>query len=394
VRLQGTTLGYVTAAAVATGEGGLGVILTPYLRENGLSVAAIGAFVALYALAGLVSRIPGGRWYRPGWVRRALIVGLLIQFVAGVAFPLFHDGWALAALRVVSGFGYGLGSTINLAQFLDSLPADRPKEQPVAFLTAANSGGFALGNVTAGVLADHLGYPVAFVGTALYPLAAVIITLFAVEPPVRRPAGQGGTSLRLHLRALGEPLLLIVLIEGFLVQFLFGMQYALFPLYLLAAGVTLAELGVMRGTFSATQVASRIGAGWLAARFGHRRVAAGGLVAQIIALAVVPLTTNLLLLGTLQVAFGGARGIMTMANTLGLAKASDRTTLSRGACAATFNAANDLGILLGPLLTGVVGGVVGVDQAFVVVPLGVLAVYVASVWLNGRRPEPLPRPAE
>src|SRR5947199_9001417 len=125
MRLQGTTLGYLTAAAIATGEGGLGVVLTPYLKDNGLSVPAIGAFVALYALAGLASRLPGGRWYRPGLVRRALIVGLLIQFVAGVAFPLFHAGWALAALRVVSGFGYGLGSTINLAQVLDSLPAHR-----------------------------------------------------------------------------------------------------------------------------------------------------------------------------------------------------------------------------------------------------------------------------
>jgi MFS family permease len=394
VRLQGTTLGYVIAAAIATGEGGLGVVLTPYLKDNGLSVPAIGAFVALYALAGLASRVPGGRWYRPGWVRRALIAGLLIQFLAGIAFPLFHDGWALATLRIVSGFGYGLGSTVNLAQFLDSLPAAGSREQRTAYFTAANSGGFALGNVTAGFLADHFGFTMAFVGVALYPLLAAIVTLFAAEPPVRRAAARGATSLRLHLRALGEPLLLIVLIEGFLLQFLFGMQYALFPLYLLAAGVTLAELGVMRGTFSGTQVASRLGAGWLTAHFGHRRVAAGGLAAQILALAVVPLTTNLVLLAALQVAFGGARGIMMMANTLGLAKASDRTTLSRGACSASYNAANDLGILLGPLLTGGVAGVVGLGNAFAIVPLGVLTVYVASVWLNGRRPEPAPRPAK
>lgn len=394
MRLQGTTLGYVIAAAIATGEGGLGVVLTPYLRDNGLSVPAIGAFVALYALAGLASRVPGGRWYRPGWVRRLLVIGLLIQFVAGAAFPLFHDGWALAALRLISGFGYGLGSTVNLAQFLDSLPADRGRERQTAYFTAANSGGFALGNVTAGFLANQFGFEVAFVGVALYPLLAVVITLLAEEPPVRRAAARGAPGLRLHLRALGEPLLLIVLIEGFLLQFLFGMQYALFPLYLLAAGVTLAELGIMRGTFSGTQVASRLGAGWLTAHFGHRRVAAGGLAAQIVALGVVPLTTNLLLLGALQVAFGGARGIMMMANTLGLAKASDRTTLSRGACAASFNAASDLGILLGPLLTGAVAGVVGLDNAFVLVPLGVLVVYVASVWLNARRPEPASRPAE
>jgi len=393
VRLQGTTLGYVIAAAIATGEGGLGVVLTPYLKDNGLSVPAIGAFVALYALAGLASRLPGGRWYRPGWVRRLLVIGLLLQCVAVAAFPLFHDGWALAALRLVSGFGYGLGSTVNLAQFLDSLSGDRGRERATAYFTAANSSGFALGNVTAGFLANQFGFAAAFVGVACYPLLAIVVTLLAVEPPVRRAAARS-VSLGLQLRALGEPLLLIVLIEGFLLQFLFGMQYALFPLYLLAAGVTLAELGVMRGAFSGTQVVSRLGAGWLSARFGHRRVAAGGLAAQILALAVVPLTTNVILLGTLQVAFGGARGVMMMANTLGLAKASDRTTLSRGACSASYNAASDLGTLLGPLLTGGVAGVVGVGEAFVAVPLGVLAIYATSVWLNARRPAPVPRPAD
>jgi MFS family permease len=394
VRLQGTTLGYVAAAAIATGEGGLGVVLTPYLNENGLSVAAIGAFVALYALSGLASRVPGGRWYRPGRVRRLLVVGLLVQAVSGALFPLFHDAWALATLRIVSGFGYGLGSTVNLAQFLDSLPADQPRERPTAIFTAANSCGFALGNMTAGFLANQWGYEVAFVGVAFYPLLAALLTLSAVEPAARGGPPRAATSPRLLLRAMGEPLLLIVLVEGFMMQFLFGMQYALFPLYLLAVGVTLAELGLMRSAFSGTQVASRLGAGWLTAQFGHRRVAAAALLAQIVALIVVPLTANLWLLAVVQVAFGGARGIMWMANTLGLAKASDRTTLSRGACSATYNAASDLGVLLGPLLAGAVAGLAGLDRSFLIVPLGVLAVYAAAASLNARRPEPAARPAE
>jgi len=385
VRLSAVQLGYLAAGAIAAGEGGLGVILTPYLTMLGFPVAVIGVFVAFYAVAGLLSRIPGGRFYRPGWIRPLIVGSLLAQCVADLGFPFFTDAAPLAAMRLLGGFSYGLCTTINLAQFIDGLPPAERRDRAMAYYTAAFSCGFALGNMTGGFAASQWGYRAGFSSIAIYPFLVAIATLFAAEPKTLRVARAGGAGPLALLQAAGEPLLLVVLIEAFLLNFLFGLHYALFPLYLLAIGASLAEMGLIRGLFSITQVASRIGTGWMIARFGHRRLAVAGLVGQVCAIAMLPLTANLVLLTALSMVYGLGRGIMLVANTLGMADSSDRSAVSRGATSGLFNAASDLGTLFGPLIAGLTAGVFGVSTTLLYLTLSVLVVYLASLAFNARR---------
>jgi len=394
VRLRATHLGYLAAGAIAAGEGGLGVVLTPYLTMLGFPVAAIGLFVAFYAVAGLISRIPGGRFYRPGWIRPLIAGSLLAQCLADFGYPFFVDPLPLAALRLLGGFSYGLCTTVNLAQFIDGLPPNQRRDRAMALFTAAFSLGFALGNMTGGFAASLWGFGAGFASVAVYPLIVAVITLFAEEPKTLRAARTGGVGPRALLQAAGEPLLLVVLIEAFLLNFLFGLHYALFPLYLLAIGASLAEMGLMRGLFSGTQVASRIGTGWMIARFGHRRLAVAGLVGQVCAIALLPFTANLLLLTALSMAYGLGRGIMLVANTLGMAESSDEAAVSRGASSGLFNAASDLGTLLGPLIAGVTAGIIGVGTTLFFLTLSVLVVYFASLAFNARRVQLRAHPAK
>jgi MFS transporter, DHA1 family, multidrug resistance protein len=390
VRLRGTALGYLIIGAISTVEGGLGVLLTPYLHVNGFPVTAIGGFIALYAVATLLSRLPGGRWYRPGWIRPLLVASLLLQAVSNLAFPLFTDALPLAIARLVTGFAYGLGTTLNLAQFLDSLPPDRPKDRATALYSAMIAFGFAVGNVTGGLLADYFGYWAGFAGTSAYAVVAAV----AEEPAVVRPRAGTGGGARGFVAALGEPVLLVVLLEVLFFNFLFAMYYVLVPLQLLAVGAALGHLGIIRGLFSGSQVVSRGGAGWLTTRFGHQRVSGWALVAQVVALALVPATPHLLLLTVLAVGYGVARGAMAMSNTLGLAVASDRSTLGRGAASGVYNAASDVGGLVGPLLAGTAADAVGIGNALILLPLGVLVVWGVAICLNGQRSRPAPRPAD
>ena len=110
MRLRATHLGYLAAGAIAAGEGGLGVVLTPYLTMLGFPVAAIGLFVAFYAVAGLISRIPGGRFYRPGWIRPLIAGSLLAQCLADFGYPFFTDPLPLAALPMAALIGVAGGA--------------------------------------------------------------------------------------------------------------------------------------------------------------------------------------------------------------------------------------------------------------------------------------------
>jgi MFS family permease len=394
VRISPTVLGYLAAGAIAAGEGGLGVMLPPYLTVLGFPVPVIGAFVAFYAAAGLLSRLPGGRFYRQGWIRPLIGFSLLLQCCTNLAYPWVSDGPALALLRLLGGFSYGLCTTINLAQFIDGLPPHTRRDRPMALFTAALSVGFALGNITGGVVANAFGYTAGFTIVAMVPLAVAIATLFAEEPTTLRVARPGTAGPRALLQAMGEPLLFVVLLESFLLNFLFGLHYALFPLYLLSIGATLAEMGLMRGLFSGTQVASRISTGWLISRLGHRRLAVVGMVGQVLAIALLPFTTNLLLLTALSIAYGLWRGIGLVANTLGMAESSDHAVVSRGASSGLFNAASDVGILLGPLLAGATAGIIGIPAGLVVMTLSALVIHAAGLALNARRLQPAARVAD
>jgi MFS transporter, DHA1 family, multidrug resistance protein len=114
----------------------------------------------------------------------------------------------------------------------------------------------------------------------------------------------------------------------------------------------------------------------------------------VVALALVPWTPHLLLLTLLGIAYGVARGAMAMSNTLGLAVASDRSTLGRGAASGVYNAASDVGGLVGPLLAGAAADALGIGNALILLPLGVLVIWGVAIWLNGQRPRPAPRPAD
>ncbi|HLI27782.1 MAG TPA: MFS transporter [Chloroflexota bacterium] len=385
MRLSGTHYGYLVAAAIASGEGGVGVLMAPYLTALGYGAPLVGLFVALYAIAGLLSRWPGGHWYRPGRVRPLLAASLLLVSTANLLFAHVSDALALSALRLLGGLGFGLGTTVNLAQFIDTLPPQRSRERAMSLYTAALASGFMLGNLLAGGFSDRGGYAAGFLAVAVPPLLAVAATPLAREPASVRGGRADRKGLRALLAAVGEPLLLVVLIESFLLNFLFGLHYAYWALYFLGVGASLGHLGVIRGLFSGTQVAARAGSSGLFRRFGVRRVAVAAMTVQVLAIALIPATSSLLLLTALSVLYGAARGIGMVANALGLAEASDVSIVGRGAASGLFNGAADLGTLIGPVLAGLLVQAVGLNTMFVVAPLGVWGCYAIGLWLALRR---------
>src|SRR3954447_10249408 len=118
------------------------------------------------------------------------------------------------------------------------------------------------------------------------------------------------------------------------------------------------------------------------------------MVGQVIAIALLPFTSNLLLLTALSVAYGLWRGISLVANTLGMAESSDHAVVSRGASSGLFNAASDVGILLGPLLAAATAGIIGIPARLVLMTLSALVIPAAGLALNARRLQPAARVAD
>jgi predicted MFS family arabinose efflux permease len=168
----------------------------------------------------------------------------------------------------------------------------------------------------------------------------------------------------------------------------FSHWQAYLPLYALAVGLTLGDVGVIRGAFGLCQVAARPVGGLPVGRLGHPKMVVCGLLVQTLMLALVPLFSTLLPLLVLFVVNGTARALAIVANAVELVEAAEEARVSRGVMAGAYNTAMDMGMLAGPAVGGLLANSLGVAASFVAVPLLTLALAAAALALLAARPRP------
>src|SRR5438270_5826495 len=113
-------------------------------------------------------------------------------------------------------------------------------------------------------------------------------------------------------------------------------------------GGTLGEMGFIRAAFSVAQVVGRSLAGPISRRYGRRRAQDGGLLGQTIFMMLIASASGFWALLAAVLATGVCRAVTFVANTIGLAEEIDDTRVGRGVASGLFNAATDLGQIVGP----------------------------------------------
>jgi MFS family permease len=382
---------YLIACTTTAAEALLAFVLPPYLQELGYPIGLIGLLVGLAAGAALFSRLPVGMLYRGATARVLLGASLLVAAAATLLYPVATAAGPFAAVRIVSGLAYGVATTVNLARFVDTLPPGSSRSQAMAFYAGSMAGGFAIGNGFGGLVADWLGYDPSFVlASGLYVLALAAALAgrradaAASAPTARGGAAPAGSARRQLQAAVLDPGTRAVTLAAFLLAFLSQALGVYVTLYGLTVGVTLAEMGFIRAAFSVTQVVVRSLAGPISRRFGRRRAQDGGLLGQTVFMVLIASTTGFWALLAVVLATGVCRAVTFVANTIGLAEEVDETRVGRGMVSGLFNAASDLGQIVGPTVAGLVAQAAGIDTMFRVLP-PLLFVGYALAMLGSRR---------
>src|SRR5438094_500861 len=184
-------------AAITTTKGTMEIAFPPYLAGYGYALSLIGFLTSLIAVLQLVSRLPVGVAYRADRVKRQFALALVAFAISTSGFA-FAGGQplAVAALSVLHGFAFGSLGTLGLALAID-VSGGRRAGVSMAWYTAANSTGYALGALIGGSLADTIGIPPTLGLIGLLPLAAaaVVLALPPVEAapfPIDRGSGLRG----------------------------------------------------------------------------------------------------------------------------------------------------------------------------------------------------------
>jgi MFS family permease len=159
--------------------------------EAGLSVGRIGILAALYpAVWGLGQLITGGLSDRIG--RKPLIAGGMLTQAAAIAWIAAADGfWAWALGAVVLGAGTAMVYPTLLAAIGDvAHPSWRARS--VGIYRLWRDGGFAVGALLAGILADVVSVEAAIWAVAALTAASgvvVLVRMYETHPPsARRPS--------------------------------------------------------------------------------------------------------------------------------------------------------------------------------------------------------------
>ncbi len=344
-------------------------LLPHFARVLHLSKAGAGVLLASYAGGALVGGLPGGRAAARLGPRRAVLVGLTLMGISGVAFAFASSFPALLSARFVQGAGSAFTWAGAFAWLTSSAPPARRGEMIGRAMGAAVVGEL-LGPVL-GVISGALGRSVVFsfmAGLSVVLAALTVLTdvesqLEPVHVPLRAGLGEQRFGDGIVLLGIGSTL--------------FGVLAVLVPLRLAAAGWGTAAIGGVWLLASAFEAAESPFVGRLSDARGPLTPARLALLASIPVSLALSINASPGVYVPLVVLAGMSYGALFTPSFALVADGAERAGLAQGMAFGLMNAGWAVGALGGPVAAGAIAGALGDSAVFLLAAAGCgLALYV------------------
>jgi DHA1 family multidrug resistance protein-like MFS transporter len=361
-----------------------------FIRQLGVSdVGEIalwtGAILAVTpALTALLSPFWGrlaDRYGRKIMVARSLVsCAIVMGLMAFVTRP-----WHVFALRAALGLFTGYGS-LTLSMAAESAPRDRLAAS-IGTVQTAQRLGPAVGPIIGGFLADAVGLRRAFLVTAAFYTAALVLVLVAyTEERTAQQSTEGHEAGRISFRS-------ILAFENFLllIGVVFGIQFVdrsvgpILPLYIEQIGVSPARVAIAAGAlFSISALTASLGhhfCGRLLKRMSARLVISAAAAVAGGGAAIMAAGANIWLMAIATAMFG--IGVGTASTAAYTAAGSVIPAGAHGSGFGVLSSASLVGLAVSPIVAGSLGATTlrGVFVLDVVV-LAVLALVVRRVMVE------------
>jgi MFS transporter, DHA1 family, multidrug resistance protein len=375
--------------AVAIQSNSASTVIPPFLDHMRIPVALIGTLISLGPIFALTARLPVGMLYNRAYARLLVSFAVLAMGVTNFCYGFAANIWWFAVVHCLNGFAYSAVTTLYLAFYVDSLAPSENRNHAMGYYVGSLALGYSTGNFFGGLIADHWGYQWTFQLGALLSLVAVGL-LWLIHSPQGsgegKVKGKDGTKLtsKDSLKALLEPELATVVLVALFLNLLHQMGGVFISLYGLAVGMSLTQIGVIRAGYAGINAVTRPISGHVVNKVGHRGLSYLGLPLQSLILMLVPLFTGFGAILIVYVASGFMRAIVIVANAVGLVQDVPESKVHRGLASGIYNAAGDLGNILGPSIGGFIAHATGIASVFIVGSLGSTALFFAGVLLVRR----------
>jgi len=374
--------GVVLRVAVVIGLAELGFatvipLLPLHLTERlGASVKLVGVVVAAFALTETFLKAAWGSVADRLGRRPMIMAGLVVSSIAPLLMSVLRQAWLFVPLRVIDGAGSSALWPAASAIIADTTPPHR-RATAMGALNMFFLAGFAFGP-TLGL------YVVGFTGsyTAGFYLAAIVLLIAAavaaftlrglgqthLPPSDVDIVGYHGTAPNPELEAVVEearrvPLLGVMLVVAFVQTFGAGLLAPILVIYAKRiVGLSEQMIGTLFLVLMLTVALASLAAGHLADRWGKMRSVSVGMVMGSLGVWLLPLSPRLTLLAASAVLLGVSYALSMPAWHALVSELAPpgRTGLAMGAA----QTAQGLGLVLGPLLGGIMWDTLGHRSPF------------------------------
>jgi MFS family permease len=344
------------------------------------TLSQVGLLATVMSASAVPARLFGG-WACDRWGRRPVQIGSLALFaLISLGYPLASSLTALLAVRLLYGLPFGGVTAANVTVTSDLVPEQR-RGEGLGYYTLAQTLALAIFPVLAFRLLGRFGYLWLFWLAVWLLLGSVILAALIRHPDVRDPA------VRLNLRGLLERRIGWLSLLEFLVALGYAGAISFISLHATRVGVS--NGGIFYSLYAAGAAVVRPVAGKLYDRRGPNLPVLGGLGGMALAYALLAVweAPAGFYLGSLVYGIGlGALTPSVTAMAVSLVPPA-----RRGAATATLFAGFDVGMVVGPLMTGLAaegpGGyrLMFALAAVLIVPAVVLYLLKVRPQFEGRR---------
>ena len=357
-------LGVVAALAIFTSTMSKNPALPLLAASIGASDAQVGLISAISPIPGiLVSSLAGAYSDRKG--RSKVITLSLLIFASAPFFYLFvTDLWQLAAVRFYHGFATAIFMPVAMAAVADRYPSSL-RGQALGTYSSFTMAGRFIAPFLGGALIFYASFGSLYLLcgiTAIVALALSLLVPWDDGDTIAKAKKFSGSMLSALKEVVQERKIMVTSSMEGVQYFAMGAFEAFLPLYARSLGFNALDIGAIMGVQVVSMLLFKPLMGRVSDQKGRVPMIVIGLILGAVAMFLMPLTSNILLLAILSIAFGLTVAMVTASTSALVTEIAGSS--AHGSAIGVLSSVMDIGHSVGPLITGIVVGAISFLAGF------------------------------
>jgi len=367
------------------GLGIIGPIIPIYAENMGATFIQIGLMSSAWSISRLIFTAPVGKLSDRTSKKRIIAAGLGVYAIISVLYAIAWDYTSLITIRFLHGIGSAMAMPIAMA-YAAELSEEGKEGRSMGTLTMAMFAGMGLGPLIGGYLTDYFSLSAPFYAMGALAALSLLLTLLFLPDD---PTGRGGKrkdppSFR---KVLSNKILRAVFIYRAVGALGRGSIWGFLSLYISGSvesgglGLPIATAGLILSVGQFSSALLQGPSGVLADRYDKRLLTILGGVVGAAGLLIFPISDTAweVMLARMVFAVGSALGMPA----LSAIAAIEGRELGVGTTMSVLQSAMSLGMIVGPLLSGYLVDLYGLNPIFYVSSV-ITLLGTAMFWLSSR----------